>query len=132
MPLLISGLYISLTALLMIFLAYRVIRLRRKHKIGLGSAGNETLELASRVHANLLENAPITMILLVVAEMNGTQGATLHSLGTLWIVSRLLHAIGLTQGQGGYHFGRFWGVLMTWVVILALVIANLSHFLSAL
>ncbi|ABZ78567.1 conserved hypothetical protein [Shewanella halifaxensis HAW-EB4] len=114
MPLAISGLYISLTALLTVVLAFRVIKLRRTHKIGIGSAGNESLELAQRVHANLLENAPIALLLFVTAEMNGAKAELLYLFGTVWIVARLLHAIGLTQGQGGYHFGRFWGVLLTW------------------
>ncbi|MGS0681770.1 MAPEG family protein [Shewanella sp. 125m-7] len=132
MPLAISGLYISLTALLAIVLTYRVITLRRTHKIGIGSAGNEALTLAQRVHANLLENAPMVLLLLVVAEMNGTSALLLHLFGAVWIVARLLHAIGLTQGQGGYHFGRFWGMLLTWVVMLALVVVNLLAFGSSL
>lgn len=132
MPLAISGLYISLTALLIIALAYRVIKLRRLHKIGIGFAGNDALNLACRVHENLLENAPIAMLLFVAAESNGTSAAVLHSVGTLWIVSRLMHAIGLTQGQGGYHFGRFWGVLMTWAVIVGLVGVNIVAFASSL
>ncbi|GIU21678.1 MAPEG family protein [Shewanella sp. MBTL60-007] len=132
MPLLISGLYLSLSALLMVILTYRVIRLRRIHKIGIGSEGNSALILAQRVHANFLENAPITMLLLVVAEGNGISAAVLHLFGTLWIVSRLMHAIGLTQGRGGYHFGRFWGVLMTWAVIIGLVATNLFAFVTHL
>ncbi|MGS0825577.1 MAPEG family protein [Shewanella sp. 0m-8] len=132
MPLAISALFISLTALLTIALSFRVIKLRRRHKIGLGSAGNESLELAQRVHANLLENAPITLLLFVVAEMNGTGALLLYVFGTVWIVARLLHAIGLTQGRGGYHFGRFWGILLTWAVMLALVLANLLTFISSL
>ncbi|MEZ9821126.1 MAPEG family protein [Shewanella sp. 10N.286.45.A1] len=132
MPLAISGLYISLTALLTIVLTYRVIKLRRIHKIGIGSAGNEALALAQRVHGNLLENAPIVLLLLIVAEMNGTSAALLHIFGTAWIVARLMHAIGLTQGQGGYHFGRFWGVLTTWAVTLGLVVTNLIAYVTNL
>ncbi|PKG55902.1 glutathione S-transferase [Shewanella sp. Choline-02u-19] len=132
MPLAISGLYISLTALLVIALAYRVIKIRKTHKIGIGTAGNEPLSLACRVHENLLENAPIAMLLFVVAESNGTSAAVLHIFGTLWIVSRLMHAIGLTQGKGGYHFGRFWGVLMTWAVLVGLVVVNLVAFVASL
>ncbi|WP_299809137.1 MAPEG family protein [uncultured Shewanella sp.] len=132
MPLAVSGLYVSLTALLVIVLTYRVIKLRRAHKIGIGSAGNEALTLAQRVHANLLENAPIVLLLLVVAEMNGTSALLLHLFGTVWIIARLLHAIGLTQGQGGYHLGRFWGMLLTWAVMIALVVVNLLAFASSL
>lgn len=132
MPLLISGLYLSLSALLMVVLTYRVIKLRRLHKIGIGNGGDDTLLLAQRVHANFLENAPMTLLLLVIAEANGASASVLHLMGTVWLVSRLMHAIGLTQGRGGYHFGRFWGVLMTWAVIIGLVAINLFAFVTHL
>jgi uncharacterized protein len=126
MSLVVTGLYASLTALLMIVLTYRVIRLRRSLKIGLGSGGNEALRLANRVHANLVENAPIALLLFAIAESNGLAGVYLHGLGSLWLVARLIHAIGLTRGKGGYHPGRFWGVLLTWAVMLTLVLVNLG------
>lgn len=128
MLLMVTGLYASLTALLMVALAYRVVKVRRANKIGLGSGGNEALTLANRVHANLVENTPIVLILLLVAEVGHVPAFYLHCFGTVWIVARLLHAIGLTLGKGGYHFGRFWGVLLTWLVIVGLALVNLSHF----
>ncbi|MBP6520936.1 MAG: MAPEG family protein [Shewanella sp.] len=116
----------------MVALAYRVVKLRRGQKIGLGDGGNSTLALANRVHVNLIENAPIVLILMLVAEAGGLPAFYLHCFGTVWIVARLLHAIGLTQGQGGYHFGRFWGVLLTWLVIISLALVNLLHFAQGL
>ncbi|MCL1140615.1 MAPEG family protein [Shewanella pneumatophori] len=132
MPLAISGLYISLTALLTVLLTYRVIKLRRTHKIGIGSAGNESLTLAQRVHGNLLENAPIALLLLVVTELNGSNSIMLHAFGCVWIIARVLHAIGLTQGKGGYHIGRFWGMILTWSVIVGLALVNLFAYVTSL
>ncbi|WP_076412365.1 MAPEG family protein [Shewanella sp. UCD-KL12] len=128
MSVVISGLYISLTAILVVAFAMRVIKLRRKHKIGLGSSGNEELRIANRVHANLVENAPIAMILLLVAELNSLSAIYMHLLGITWLVGRCLHAVGLTKGRGGYHLGRFWGGLLSWSVILILAVFNLTHF----
>lgn len=128
----ISGLYISITAILVVMFAMRVIQLRRKHKIGLGSSGNEELRLANRVHANLVENAPMAMILLLVAEINDLSAIYLHLLGVTWVIGRILHAIGLTKGRGGYHLGRFWGGLLSWLVILILAGINLGYFFSSL
>ncbi|KIO34907.1 MAPEG family protein [Shewanella sp. cp20] len=127
----VSGFYIALTAIMAVFFTYRVVRLRRGLKIGLGSGGSDDLRLANRVHANLIENAPIALLLLLVAELNGLAPVYLHGAGTLWLVARILHAIGLTQGRGGYHFGRFWGVLLSWIVILALALVNLFYFILA-
>ncbi|MCH1931419.1 MAPEG family protein [Shewanella sp. A25] len=132
MSLMVTGFYASLTALLMVVLAYRVVKIRRLEKIGIGDGGNKALALAGRVHANLIENAPIVLILLALAEANGLAPLYLHCLGTLWIVARLLHAIGLTKGRGGYHFGRFFGVLFTWLVSLILALINLGYFVSSL
>ncbi|MCI2963755.1 MULTISPECIES: MAPEG family protein [Shewanella] len=132
MSLMVTGLYASLTGLLIVALAYRVVKLRRGQKIGLGDGGNNALALANRVHVNLIENAPIVLILMLVAEASGLPVFYLHCFGTVWIVARLLHAIGLTQGQGGYHFGRFWGVLLTWIVIISLALVNLLHFVQGL
>ena len=132
MSLMVTGLYASLTGLLIVALAYRVVKVRKSHKIGLGDGGNNALALANRVHVNLIENAPIVLILMLVAEASGLPVFYLHCFGTVWIVARLLHAIGLTQGQGGYHFGRFWGVLLTWIVIISLALVNLLHFVQGL
>ncbi len=129
MSVVISGLYISITAILVVALAMRVVKLRRKHKIGIGSADNKELELAARVHANLIENAPIAMMLLVVAELNGLSTIYLHLLGVTWVLGRILHAVGLTNGRGGYHLGRFWGGLLSWLVILSLAVFNIAHFI---
>ncbi|QSX37019.1 MAPEG family protein [Shewanella sedimentimangrovi] len=130
MSLAISGVYISLTAVLMIVLSWRVVRIRRREKIGVGSGGNRQLQLAMRAHGNLMENAPLTMLMLVVAESNGMAPAWLHLLGSVWLAARLLHAIGLTQGGGGYHFGRFNGTLFTWLVLLTLALFNLWAFIQ--
>ncbi|QFU24741.1 MAPEG family protein [Shewanella eurypsychrophilus] len=129
MSVVISGLYISITAILVVALAMRVVKLRRKHKIGIGDADNRELQLATRVHANLVENAPIAMVLLIVAELNGLSAVFLHVLGVTWVIGRFLHAVGLTKGRGGYHLGRFWGGLLSWLTILILAIFNISRFI---
>ncbi|MBV7315648.1 MAPEG family protein [Shewanella sp. NIFS-20-20] len=128
--LLITGLFGAFTGLFILILTYRVVRVRRSQKIGIGSGGNAQLALARRVHENLLENAPIFLILLACAEINQGSAAALYVIGLVWMVARLLHALGLTLGQGGYHPGRFYGVLLTWLVITALCLLNLWQYLK--
>jgi uncharacterized membrane protein YecN with MAPEG domain len=130
MTLMVSGLYAGLTALLVLALSYKVVKFRRVNKIGIGDGGHQGLSIAIRAHGNLMENAPIVLILLALAEFNGMPVYLIHCLGTAWIVARLLHAIGLNQGQGGHHFGRFWGVLTTWIVLLILAVANIGFFIG--
>ncbi|WP_394205539.1 MAPEG family protein [Shewanella waksmanii] len=128
MNLAISGFYISLTAILVVVLAMRVVKLRRRHKIGIGTEDNRALALACRVHGNLIENAPFVLLLMVAAESQGLAPLWLHLAGISWIVARLLHAMGLTQGNGGYHYGRFMGGLISWLLVLTLAVVNIIFF----
>ncbi|MCG9695384.1 MAPEG family protein [Shewanella sp. Isolate11] len=125
----ISGFYMALTAIMVVYFSLRVVLLRRKLKVGLGSGGHADITLANRVHGNLMENAPIAMGLLLMAELNGLAPLYLHLFGLSWLLGRTLHAIGLIQGKGGYHFGRFWGVLITWAVLIKLAVVNIAFFI---
>ncbi|QYK04978.1 MAPEG family protein [Shewanella zhangzhouensis] len=127
MPLPVTALYLSLSALLMLVFAWGVVRLRRSEKIGLGAGHSKGLEVAIRVHGNFLEYAPMVLLLLACAELNGLSPLYLHVLGASWLIARILHGIGLTQGRGGYHAGRFYGTLLTWILVLVLALINLAQ-----
>jgi hypothetical protein len=51
----ITSLYASFSALLIVRLSISVIKLRRKNRIRVGDGGNEELQLAIRTHANAVE-----------------------------------------------------------------------------
>ncbi len=124
MSLTITALYASLAGLLLLFLSFRVVRWRRKLSVGLGDGGQENLLRAQRTQANFIEYVPIALILLAAAESQGLPGWLLQTAGAILVLARLLHAWGLSQSSGR-SFGRFWGTLLTWVVILALSLANI-------
>jgi len=117
----ITSIYAALCGVLMIALAVRVSMLRRRFRIGVGSAGQEALERAIRVHANFAEFVPLALILMLLAELGGVTGWLMHVFGITLVVSRLLHAWGLTR-SGGVSFGRLYGTLGTWALILALAL----------
>jgi hypothetical protein len=117
----ITSIYAALCGMLMIALAVRVSMLRRRFRIGVGSAGQEALERAIRVHANFTEFVPLALILMLLAELGGVTGWLMHVFGITLVVSRLLHAWGLTR-SGGVSFGRLYGTLGTWALILALAV----------
>ena len=123
MSLTITALYASLAGLLLLFLSFRVVRWRRKLSVGLGDGGQENLLRAQRTQANFIEYVPIALILLAAAESQGLAGWLLQTAGAILMLARLLHAWGLSQSSGR-SFGRYWGTLLTWVVILALSLAN--------
>ncbi len=129
MSLTITAIYASLAGLLLLFLSFRVVRWRRKLSVGLGDGGQENLLRAQRTQANFIEYVPIALILLAAAESQGLAGWLLQTAGAILMLARLLHAWGLSQSSGR-SFGRYWGTLLTWVVILALSLANIFAIIS--
>ena len=53
--------------------------------------------IATRVHANLMENAPITLVLAALAEINGADRSRLTTVLAAFTLIRVSHGIGLTQ-----------------------------------
>jgi uncharacterized membrane protein YecN with MAPEG domain len=129
-PLPITSLYAALCGLLLLVLTYRVVQIRGSAKIGIGHGDNSVLERRIRIHANAVENVPMVLILLGLAEAGGLAAWALHAAGATLVVARLLHAQGMTR-SAGYSFGRFWGVLLTWLVLLALALTLLIRPLLA-
>ena len=120
----ITALYASLCAILIIGLAFNVVGLRREKKVGLGDQDVEALARAIRSHGNAIEYVPIALLLILVLELNGIRAQLLHTLGGALFVARVLHAWGLSH-SGSRSFGRFYGTLITWMVILGAAATHL-------
>lgn len=123
-PFPITSIYAALCALLILVLAFRVVQVRRTEKIGIGVGSNKTLERRVRIHANAAEYVPIALILLALVEAGQLAPAGVHAAGATLLIARVLHAYGMSQ-SAGHSFGRFYGVLLTWVVILSLSVTLL-------
>jgi len=121
MSLPITSLYSSLTALLIVGLGARVIKNRVTRKIPIGDGGDNDMLQIIRVHGNLIEYAPITLILLGLTESYHYAPYILHILGTLFIASRLYHAWGLSTAKGRSR-GRQLGAIGNGVVIVVLAV----------
>jgi len=120
------GISASLLGLVFMGLSYRVVSLRRTEKIGIGSGGNETMRLAVRAHANFTEYVPIILILLFLLMRSANDAKAAAVLAVLLVIARSLHAFGLS-GSAGYSIGRFWGTLITWIVLFATSVLNLYY-----
>jgi hypothetical protein len=114
-----SFFYAGLLGLFLIALSVQVVLARRRYRVGLGAGSEEGLQQAIRVQANFVEYVPFAVILLVLAELSGLPLPALHGAGILLVLSRVLHAIGLSRSPGR-SFGRFYGTAGTWLVIVAL------------
>ncbi|MEZ5506912.1 MAG: MAPEG family protein [Gammaproteobacteria bacterium] len=122
---LITGFYAALIGFFIIYLGKRVAYCRRDHQIGIGGENHRELNVLVRAHANAIENAPITLLLMLLAELNGLNGGLLHLYGIALVASRIAHAKGFIDSQGRYHVLRFYGILVNWIVIAALGMHNL-------
>jgi len=114
----VTPLYAGLLGLLLIALAINVSRYRIGQKIIFGDGGHPGLQRAIRAHANLIENAPLALFLLLSVEVQGFSAPVVHVLGATLVVGRLLHAFGLSRHEGA-SVGRAVGILLTWIMILA-------------
>lgn len=110
--------YAGLLGLMLVALSLRVVALRRRHSIGVGSGDRPDLELAIRAQANFCEYVPIGLVLLLLLEASGAAHAiALHILGLALLIGRFLHGfIGLNR-SAGTSTGRLVGTLLTWLMI---------------
>ena len=115
----VTTLYAAVLGILLVLLALNVVRFRLGRHVGLGVGNDGSLEQPVRVHANFAENAPMFVVLLLLAELAGLDAKWLHAAGGVFVASRLLHALGLHRHRGRSP-GRFLGSLGTWTTILAL------------
>lgn len=118
MPFRVTALYAGLNGLILLVLAIRAARQRGISKVGIGTGGDAVLERASRVHGNAVENIPIVLILLGLAEASGSGVVFLHGIGIALTLGRLLHAWGLARSPNE-SFGRAAGIILTWFALAA-------------
>ena len=118
----ITSIYASLAALLIVRLALSVIKLRRKKRISVGDGGNEELQLAIRAHSNAVEYIPITLLLLLMLELNGAPKILIHVFGASLLIGRILHAMGLPAKD---FRKRILGMQITIYLLIGLAILNI-------
>ena len=114
----ITGLYAGLLGLMLVVLIARVALRRLKYRVGLGDGGIGDLTQAIRVHGNFTEVVPILLIMMLVMEESVVARPILHIFGVGLVLSRLLHAYGITCSP--YHsFGRKTGIVLTVLLLIA-------------
>lgn len=122
----VTAIYLSLSTALVLFLAYRVTVFRRDEKVGIGDDGSKELKRAIRIHGNAIENLPLSLLLMLLLELNGLAAWALHLFGVVLIVSRIMHAYGMSQ-HAGLSVGRFYGTLANWLLMSVMIVLNLIY-----
>lgn len=116
-------------ALLNIWLAVRVGQVRTREKVSIGDGGNEAVIRRMRAHSNFVEFTPIVLILIAVIELaKGTSPTWLWVAAAVYIIGRILHALGMDDLPKGRMIGTMTTMLVT--VILGIYALALPHLLA--
>jgi len=103
-------------AILNIWLMMRVGRVRGQEKVSIGDGGNDRVIRRMRAHSNFVENTAVVLILLALIELATGPTTWLWAVGALYLVGRILHAIGMD----GMMWGRMTGTVITMLTQLGL------------
>jgi len=118
----VTAVFAAVLGLLLVVLSLFVSRHRLRLKQNLGVSEDIDFQATVRAQANLVEYAPIGLIMLAIAELNGVSGTLIYWTGLGFVVGRLLHAFGMINGRGGPHMARMAGILLTWLAIVVLAL----------
>ena len=130
----ITLLFAAILSAFMIVLAVRVLDLRGSpvtksfHKPGRVIDPLE-LERAIRGHGNLIEYAPLFLILMLLLELTGASETFLYICGTVFTVGRFMHGIAFSfmKKNGLLRIG---GMTLTFLGLISLIVSAFLKILS--
>ena len=125
----ITLLYASLLTILAIFLAIKVGMNRVETNIMTGEGESSILLQSVRAHGNLIEYAPLALILLALLEMQNVSDFMLHLCGSLFFLARILHAYGVTISRESTPY-RLVGAVGTWLIMLIMSLVGIYTYVS--
>lgn len=119
-----TTLYALPLLLIWIVLWIRVTSIRSAIGCSIGDAGDMTLLQKIRQHGNFIEWVPLVLVLMILAEAQGTDALWLHVAGVLLLIGRLAHPFGLKVDNAGHplrYVGNGTNILAVLVLSVALV-----------
>jgi uncharacterized membrane protein YecN with MAPEG domain len=122
----ISALYAAILGFLGAALTINVIVNRARSGIDAGDGGVAKLAQAIRAHGNFVEQAPLALIVIALAEAAGGRAFVVHILGAALAAARLASAYALNRSLGQSplrQFGGGVGVLVLAAASVALLLA---------
>ncbi|MDP3314815.1 MAG: MAPEG family protein [Devosia sp.] len=102
----------------------RVTSIRSAIGCSIGDAGDMKLLQKIRQHGNFIEWVPLILVLMILAEVQGTDALWLHAAGALLVIGRLAHPFGLKIDNAGHplrYVGNGTNILAVLVLTVALV-----------
>ena len=113
--------YAAALTVILVILTQLVIRARVKTTIPLGDRGDDRLLEACRRQMNFVENVPMALILMLLAEAGGAGALTLNIAGIVLVLARIVHPFGITVTKAAHPL-RIVGTVATNLVQLGLVV----------
>lgn len=120
----ITTLLAAVLGLWLIMLSMRVVSIRRKQKISIGHGNNDELHRRQRGHANLIEYAPLTIVLFALAEIQNQNIYFLIVLAAMFFIARIVHGCVFSFFKPNLKL-RTYSMLATFLCIAALSISNI-------
>ena len=121
----ITALYTGLTGLAFAALSLYVSLRRKDLKLSKGDGGDRDTQTRIRQHANFIEYAPITLLLIAMAEAQGAPALVLHSAGIALLATRLGHFIGYGHPRG--YRVRLASMTVCYLLLFALGLGLTGH-----
>lgn len=119
----------ALLTLIYVPLTLAVIKTRTKAGIGLGEGGNALILEAVRRQANFVENVPLALILMALAEAGGANATMLKACAVVLVLARLIHPFGI-RVDAPSHPARIVGAVATTGVLLVLTVVLAVQFFA--
>lgn len=113
----------------LLVLSWTVINVRGKTGVALGEGDSAFLQRKTRAQANLTEYAPLFLILVGLAELQGGNSIAIWVLAGMFFVGRLAHGYALAFTKGN-PAGRVGGIGLTLVSIAIVALYNLTLVVS--
>ena len=122
----ITALYAGVLALFAFYLSARAGGFRGKAGVSIlyGEPIDWTLAERVRAHQNFLEYVPIILVLMGLIELNGGSSTFLYTVGSLLVLARIAHAVGLKHDNMA-HKGRFIGAAGTALIMIATAVYSI-------
>ena len=125
----VTSLYAGILALIYVVLSIYVVMGRYKHRVIFGDDGNPDMVKRVRIHGNFVEYVPLTLLLLLMYEMQAGSIYMIHALGIAFVIGRLLHIFAL---KTGFFPARGIGMVLTFAVIAILAVILVSKGITAI
>lgn len=123
----ITPVYAGFFGIMLVFLSWRVTKLRRKYDTKMGESGHGEMTAAVRAQGSLVEHLPMALLLMWMLENMLFSPWILHGLGIALVIARLMHLHGLSDPSHA-GIGRKLGTRLTWAHI---VVCSLLGFAGA-